>query len=76
MVTDDAENVTRKFIEMALAGNVKCMQMCMERLLPRRNGRPVDFSLPPVNNAQDAVAAMAAIATAVNGGSLTAEEAG
>src|SRR5512146_3155921 len=59
MVTDEAEKVTRKFIEMALAGNTKCMQMYMDRLLPKRNGRPVDFSLPPVNNAKDAVAAMA-----------------
>jgi hypothetical protein len=44
--------------------------------MPRRTGRPVDFTLPAVNNAHDVVAAMAAITTAVNDGRLTAEEAG
>ena len=44
--------------------------------MPRRNGRPVDFSLPAINNTHDVVAAMAAITTGVNDGSLTAEEAG
>ena len=37
---------------------------------------PLDFTLPAVNDARDIVAAMAAITTAVNDGSLTAEEAG
>ena len=50
--------------------------MCLDRLLPRRTGRPVDFSLPAVNNIHDVVTAMAAITTGVNDGSLTAEEAG
>ena len=44
--------------------------------MPRRAGRPLDFTLPAVNDAHDVVAAMAAITTAVNDGSLTAEEAG
>ena len=44
--------------------------------MPRRNGRPVDFTLPAVTNTHDVVAAMAAITTGVNEGSLTAEEAG
>jgi hypothetical protein len=44
--------------------------------LPRRTGRPLDFTLPAVNDARDIVAAMAAITTAVNDGRLTAEEAG
>ena len=72
----EAEKVTRKFIDLAVAGNVRCIQLCLECLLPRRTGRPVDFSLPAVNDVHDVVTAMAAITTGVNNGSLTAEEAG
>jgi hypothetical protein len=75
LLAGEAEKVTRKFIDLALAGNVRC-QLCLDRLLPRRNGRPVDFSLPAVNDVHDVVTAMAAITTGVNNGSLTAEEAG
>jgi hypothetical protein len=75
LVAGEAEKVTRKFIDLALAGNVRCIQLYLDRLLPRRNGRPVDFSLPAVNDVNDVVTAMAAITTGVNSGSLTAEEA-
>jgi hypothetical protein len=67
---------TQKIVELALAGNVKCLQMCLDRLMPRRASRPLDFTLPAVNEARDIVAAMAAITTAVNDDSLTAEKAG
>jgi len=70
------EKLAQKAVELALAGNVKCLQLCLDRLMPRRVGRPVDFTLPAVNDARDVVAAMAAITTAVNDGNLTAEEAG
>jgi hypothetical protein len=76
LVEDEAENLTRKLIQLALKGNVRCLYYCLERLAPRRNGRPVDFQLPPIKQTQDLVAAMAAITTAVNTGDLTAEEAG
>jgi hypothetical protein len=76
LVAGEAEKVTRKVIDLALEGNVRCMQLCLDRLLPRRNGRPVDFELPAVKNIHDVVTAMAAITTGVNDGSLTAEEAG
>ena len=68
--------MAQKAVELALAGNVRCIQFFLDRLLPRRNGRPVDFSLPAVNDVHDVVTAMAAITTGVNDGSLTAEEAG
>ena len=76
LVAGAGEKLAQKAVELALAGNVKCLQFCLDRLLPRRTGRPVDFSLPAVNDVHDVVTAMAAITTGVNDGSLTAEEAG
>jgi hypothetical protein len=72
----EGEKLTRKVVELALAGNVKCLQLCLDRLMPQRAGRAVDFTLPAVNDANDIVVAMAALTTAVNDGRLTAEEAG
>ena len=76
LINDEAESLTRKLIQLALKGNVRCLHDCLERLAPRRNGRPVDFQLSAITRTQDVVAAMAAITTAVNNGNLTAEEAG
>jgi hypothetical protein len=75
LLSDEAENLTRKLIELAKKGNVGCLRDCIERLAPRRNGRAVDFQLPAIKHTQDIVAAMAAITTAVNNGSLSPEEA-
>src|SRR5262245_30962864 len=76
LVAGEAEKLAQKAVELALAGNMKCLHFCLDRLLPRRTGRPVDFTLPAVKDSRDVVAAMAAITTAVNDGNLTAEEAG
>jgi hypothetical protein len=76
LLADEGETLTRTLIYKALAGDVRCLQLCLDRLLPRRNSRPVDFQLPAISNAHDVVAAMAAITTGISDGSLTAEEAG
>jgi len=72
----EGEKLTDKMVELASAGNVKCLQWCLDRVMPRRTGRPLDFTLPAVKDANDIVVAMAALTTAVNDGRLTAEEAG
>jgi uncharacterized protein DUF5681 len=76
LVAGEGEKLAQKMVELALAGNVKCLELCLDRLMPRRSGRPIDFTLPPVNEAKDVIVAMAGITTAVNDGRLTTEEAG
>ena len=76
LVAGEGEKLAQKAVELALAGNVKCLHFCLDRLMPRRTGRPLDFTLPAINEARDIAAAIAAITTAVNDGNLTAEEAG
>ncbi len=75
LLADEADTITRILIEKALAGDAKCIQLCLDRLSPRRNGRPMDFELPAIKQPQDLAAAIAAIAKAVGDGVLTAEEA-
>ena len=75
LVSGDAEALGQKMIELAKQGNVRCLEYCLDRLLPKRSGRPLDLQLPTINGVHDVRAAMAAITTAVNNGDVTAEEA-
>jgi hypothetical protein len=75
LLHNDAEKLTRKLVELALAGDVRCLLYCEDRLLPRRSGRSLDIQLPAINNVNDVPPAMAAIASGLNDGRVTAEEA-
>jgi hypothetical protein len=75
LLDGDADGLVRKAIELALAGDVVALRICLDRLVAPRRYRPVRFALPPVTSAADAVAAMAAIVAAVAAGDLTPDEA-
>jgi len=49
--------------------------LCLERIVPPRRERPLNFALPEINSADGATKAMAAITTAVANGDLTPTEA-
>ena len=75
LLDGEADAVTRKCIEMALDGDTTALRLCLERIAPPHKDRPVTFALPPLETADDAAAAMAAIAEAVASGELTPLEA-
>jgi hypothetical protein len=75
LVEGQAEKIARKLIELATGGNVRCLEITLDRLAPKRSGRPIDFQLPEIKNLHDVVTALAAITSGVNDGSLTVEEA-
>jgi hypothetical protein len=75
LLDGEAERLTRKVLEMALAGDIVAMRLCLERILPPRRERPVRFKLPELQSPPDAAAAMAALAAAVADGDLTPSEA-
>lgn len=75
LLDGEAEALTRKAVELALAGDGLALRLCLDRILPPRKDRPVTFALPPLVVAADAAQAMAAIAAAVAAGRLTPSEA-
>jgi Family of unknown function (DUF5681) len=75
LLEGEAEGLIRKAIKLALAGDVAALRLLVDRIHPPLRDRPVSFSLPPLSTPADAVAAMAAIATAVGEGNLTPTEA-
>jgi len=75
LLDGEAEALTRKAVELALAGDVQALRMCLERLVPPRKDAPVSFSLPEMKNASDALTAINHIVQAVANGELTPGEA-
>jgi len=76
LLDGEAGKLTRKAIRMALAGDPTMMRLCIERVIPPRKDRPINFELPPLATTQDASLAMLKILEGVSRGELTPNEAG
>ncbi|GLT02742.1 hypothetical protein GCM10007897_41640 [Sphingobium jiangsuense] len=74
LLDGQVEQLTRKAIEMALAGDQVALRLCMDRIAPPRRDRPVSFKLPKVENASDHPPALFAIMGAVARGDITPSE--
>ena len=75
LLDGEAKALSRKAVEMALAGDPMALRLCLERILPPRKDRPVVFDMPPLATAQDAAKGIAAILEGVARGELTPSEA-
>jgi hypothetical protein len=71
----EAESLTRKAVELAQAGDMTALRLCMDRLAPARRDRPVTFDLPKIESVADLPKATLAIMEAVAAGELTPSEA-
>jgi hypothetical protein len=71
----EAEALTRKAIELALAGDTTALRLCLERVVPPRKDRPISLGLPVINSADDASQAMCVVLAAVGKGRITPSEA-
>lgn len=74
MLDGEADALTRKAIEMALAGDGMALRLCLERILPARRDRPVNCPLPSIAGPEDAPGAMAVVLSSVASGELTPTE--
>ncbi len=75
LLDGEAEALTRKAIEKALAGDSLALRLCLDRIAPPRRDRPTPFDLPALREAADAREAFAAVVRAVAEGELTLSEA-
>jgi hypothetical protein len=71
----EATALTRKAIELALAGDAAALRLCLDRTVAPRRDRPVELALPPIDSAADLLGAIKAIAAGVGRGAVTAAEA-
>jgi hypothetical protein len=71
----EAEELTRKVVNLAKKGNIQALRLCLERMLPIRKERSIELELPPVHNAQDLANVFQSILAAAAKGSITPGEA-
>jgi hypothetical protein len=75
LLNGEMEELIRKLIEKARAGDVAALRLCLDRLLPPRHDRLVTFALPKIESAKDAGVASSAILAACAEGEVSLREA-
>ena len=75
LLEGQAEALTQKAVDLALAGDTVALKICIDRIYPARKDRPVTFALPPITSARDAADAMSSVMNAVAAGQLTPADA-
>jgi hypothetical protein len=76
LLDDEAETILRTVIGKAKEGDTTALRLCLERVVPVRRERCIQFAFPPIETAADAAKAAAALVTGVANGELTPAEAG
>ena len=69
-----AQDLLQSVIEKAREGDMTAARILLDRVWPARKGRPVAFTLPPVESAHDIARAISGILEAVAAGLLTIDE--
>ena len=71
LLAGEGEALTRKAVELALAGDPAALRLCLERIVGPYRERAVEFTMPLIRNAADVASAMAAVADAAAQGAVT-----
>lgn len=75
LLDGEAQALTRKAVELALEGNIQALKLCLERIVPPRKERAVEFTMPDFAEVADLPRLTAALLASVASGDLTIGEA-
>lgn len=75
LLEGEAEAITRKAVELALAGDLTAIRLCFDHIFPLRRGRRICIDLASVNIVEEGPGVLAAIVAAAAAGELTLEDA-
>ena len=75
LMDGDAEAITHKAVELAKAGDMTAIRLCLERILPPRKCRPLKINLPQIKCAEDILKVVNSVLAAVASGKITTDEA-
>ena len=74
LLDGETEALTRKAIELAMAGDTVALRLCLERIIPARRDRPIKFRIPEQATGNDVADAMHNVLSEVAAGHLTPSE--
>ena len=63
LLDGEAEALTRKAVELALAGDPAALRLCLDRTVAPRRERSVELALPPIHSADDILALLETLNT-------------
>ena len=75
LLDGEAEALTRKAVELALAGDTTALRLCLDRIAPARKGRPITLAVGDVTSPNDLSTVQGEVVAALARGELTPEEA-
>ena len=75
LLSDEAEAIVKKVIEMAKAGDMTAARAVLDRVLPAMKGRSVNLVLPPICRPEDVTRALSIVIEAIGRGDITPDEA-
>lgn len=70
----EAEALVRKVVQLGLEGDLTCLRICLERLVPLKKDAPIDFRFPEISAIADIPKLFAAITTKLGQGDITPSE--
>src|ERR1700722_17776070 len=70
LLDGEATALSRKAVELALAGDPTALRLCLDRTVAPRRDRPVELPLPPIDSAADILGAIKGVADAAGRGGL------
>ena len=74
MVANAGADLIEAALKVAKDGNVRAIEMLLDRIWPARRGRPVEVEAPEIRAVADVVPASAAVTSAVLNGDVTPRE--
>ena len=74
LLDGEAAALTRKAVELALAGDPAALRLCLDRTVAPRRERSVELALPPIRSAADILGAIKVVSGAVGRGAITPGE--
>ena len=74
IVANAGADLIEAALKVATDGNVRAIEMLLDRIWPARRGRPVEVEAPEIRAVADVVPASAAVTSAVLDGDLTPGE--
>jgi hypothetical protein len=75
LFAEDAEALIRVAIDLAKAGDIAALRLCLDRICAPQRHRPVSFDMPALGRAADAVGAMGTLMEGIAEGEVSAPEA-
>ncbi|MGA2404716.1 MAG: DUF5681 domain-containing protein [Syntrophobacteraceae bacterium] len=74
LLDGEAEALVRKAVELALKGDLACLRVCLERLVPPKKDAPMEIDLPEIGAIADIPKLFVALTAKLREGEITPSE--